>query len=240
MISNFDELIENEKFRRLFVPVATVLFVALFVSLGLWQLDRAAQKNRIQALFEDDAPYARVTGDIPVTEFQLIEAHGRYLGDHQVLIDNMIIDGRIGYYAITPFRFAPDQPLLIVNRGWIPRVPGDEALPNLGVAGDARIIRGRAGFLPKVGIRSRPAFRDGDDWPKTASYPTLDELSAELGEELLPFVLLLGPQADDGFLRRWQPRESGPMMHYGYALQWFAMAAVVAGIFVWRLRKKGT
>lgn len=239
MISNFDELIESEQFRRLFAPVATVLLVALFVSLGVWQLDRAAQKNRTRALFEDDAPYTRVTGVMPVTEFQLLEAQGRYLGERQVLIDNMIVDGRIGSYAITPFRYAPDEPLLIVNRGWIPRAAGDSSRPGLGVAGDARVIRGRAGFLPKVGIRSREAFQAGDDWPKSASYPTLDELSVELGEELLPFVLLLGPEADEGFLRHWQPRESGPMMHYGYALQWFAMAAAVAGFFAWRLRKKG-
>ena len=55
--------------------------------------------------------------------------------------------------------------------------------------------------------------------------PTLDELSAELGQELLPFILLLSPEDDDGYVRLWQPRDSGPGMHYGYAFQWFAMAA---------------
>ncbi len=238
MIRNFDDLIESEQFRRWFLPAAALIFFALFVSLGLWQLDRAAEKNAVSALFEDAAPYARVNGDMPVTEFQLIEARGRYLGERQVLIDNMIVDGRIGYYAITAFRYAPGEPLLLVNRGWIPRTAGDSSKPVLGVAGDARTIRGRAGYLPKVGIRSPEAFRVDDAWPKTASYPTLPELSAELGEELLPFILLLGPEADDGFLRRWRPTESGPMMHYGYALQWFAMAVAVAGIFAWRLRKK--
>lgn len=238
MIWNFDDLIESEQFRRWFLPAAALIFVALFVSLGLWQLDRAAEKNAIRALFEGDRPYSRVTGDMPVSEFQLIEADGRYLGERQVLIDNIIFDGRIGYYAITAFRLATEQPLLIVNRGWIPRMSAEQDLPDLGVGGDLRTIRGHAGFLPKVGIRSRPAFSDGDDWPKTASYPTLDELSSELGEQLLPFILLLGPEADDGFLRRWQPSGPGPMMHYGYALQWFAMAAAVAGFFVWRLRKK--
>jgi surfeit locus 1 family protein len=237
-MNTIDDLIENQQFRRFFPPLAATLLFVLFVSLGLWQLDRAAEKNRVQALFEEEAPHTRVTGHMPVTEFQRIEAYGQYLGERQVLIDNMFLDGRPGLYAITAFRYAMDQPLLIVNRGWIARPPANAAKPDLSIAGDTRTVRGRVGSLPRVGIRSREAFREGDDWPKTAVYPTLEDLSRELGENLLPFVLLLGPDADDGFVRRWQPQDRGPMMHYGYALQWFAMAAAVAGIFVWRLRKK--
>lgn len=233
-----DELIQNEHFRRYFPPVAAAGLIALFVSLGFWQLDRAAQKNRTAALFDDDAPVARVTGDMPVTEFQNIEARGHYLAGKQVLIDNMFLDGRIGYYALVPFRYAPAEPLLIVNRGWIAKKPGDDALPELGVGDDTHTIRGRAGYLPKVGVRSRPAFDEPSDWPRVANYPTLEELSAELGEELLPFVLLLGPADADGYLRRWQPAERGPMMHYGYAIQWFAMAAAVLGLAAWKMGKK--
>jgi surfeit locus 1 family protein len=233
-----EELIRNEHFRRIFPPLAALGLIALFVSLGAWQLDRAAEKNRRQALFENDTAFTPVEGDMPVTEFQNIEARGHYLDERQVLIDNMIVDGRIGYYAITAFRFAADKPLLIVNRGWIPRSAANEAAPDLGTGADRRTIRGRAGHLPKVGIRSREAFAGADDWPKRAIYPTLDELSAELGEELLPFILLLDPHAENGFFRRWQPRESGPMTHYGYAFQWFAMATAVLGILLWRVRKR--
>lgn len=233
-----DELIGNEHFRRVFPPVAAVGLIALFLSLGVWQLDRAAGKNRVRALFEDDAPFTQLTGDMPVTEFQNIEAHGRYLGERQVLLDNIFMDGRIGYFALTPFRYAGDEPLLIVNRGWIARRGVNEPDPDISVGGNGRGIRGRVGYLPRVGIRSAEAFGGAGDWPRRAIYPTLEELSAELGEELLPFILLLGPEADDGYVRRWQPRESGPMLHYGYAFQWFAMAAAVLGIFAWRMRNK--
>jgi surfeit locus 1 family protein len=194
-----EELIGNKHFRRTFPPVAAVGLIALFLSLGLWQLDRAAGKNRVRALFEDDAPLTQLTGDMPVTEF---------------------------------------EPLLIVNRGWIARRGANQPDADISVAGNNRSIRGRVGHLPRVGIRSAEAFVGAGGWPRRAIYPTLEELSAELNEELLPFVLLLGPEADDGYVRRWQPRESGPMMHYGYAFQWFAMAAAVLGILAWRMRKK--
>ena len=101
-----EELIRNEHFRRIFPPLAALGLGALFVSLGLWQLDRAAEKNRLQALFESDAPYTRLTGDMPVADFQNIEVVGHYLGERQVLIDNMFVDIRIGYYAMTAFRYA--------------------------------------------------------------------------------------------------------------------------------------
>ena len=233
-----EELIRNEYFRRIFPPLAAAGLIVLFVSLGVWQLDRATEKNRRQALFENDAPFTPLTGDMPVTEFQNVEAHGYYLDERQVLIDNMIVDGRIGYYAITAFRYATDKPLLIVNRGFIPRSVAIEPAPDLGTSADRRMIRGRAGHLPRVAVRSGEVFEGAGDWPKTAMYPTLDDLSAELGEELLPFILLLHPQAENGFVRRWQPRESGPMMHYGYAFQWFAMATAVLGILLWRMRKR--
>jgi surfeit locus 1 family protein len=233
-----EELIGNEHFRRIFPPLAALGLIALFVSLGLWQLDRAAGKNRVQALFEIDAPFMQLTGDMPVTEFQNIETHGHYLGERQVLIDTMFVNGRIGYYAITAFRYADNEPLLIVNRGWIARPGVNEPDPDIGVGTGSRTIRGRVGYLPRVAIRSAAAFERADDWPKTAIYPTLEEISAELGEDLLPFILLLNPDTDDGYVRRWQPRESGPMMHYGYAFQWFAMAAAVLWIFAWRMRKK--
>ena len=233
-----EDLIRNERFRRIFPPVAAVGFIALFVVLGFWQLDRAAEKERLQALFENDAPFFRITGNLPFTDYQNIEANGRYQDDRQVLIDNIFVNSRIGAYVITPFRYAADKPLLIVNRGWIPRPTTNEPDPDLRTDSANQTIRGRAGHLPRVGIRPGPPFEGDGDWPKNANYPMLTDLSAELGEEVLPFVLLLNPETDGGFVRDWQPRGSGPMMHYGYAFQWFAMATAVFVILWWQMRKR--
>lgn len=233
---DLDELIESEQFRRFFLPLATLFLSGLFLSLGLWQLDRAAEKNRLQEMFDSDAAYLELEPGMPVVQFQRIATEGRYLGEQQVLVNNVILDGRRGFYVLTPFRYAANEPLLIVNRGWI--ALSGAGKPEIGVAGTPRAVRGRMGFLPRVGVRRGEAFIADDPWPKLASYPTPDELSDLLGEALLPYVLLLDPQDDAGFVRRWQPAVRGPMMHYGYAAQWFLMAAAVAGIFAWKRRKK--
>ena len=47
-------------------------------------------------------------------------------------------------------------------------------------------------------------------------------------------MLLLAPEASDGYLRDWSQddRRFPPQRHYGYAAQWFAFAATLLAIFL--------
>ena len=231
-----DDLLKNESFLR-WVPLAAgVFFAVLFFFLGSWQLGRAADKVALLELFESDAPYSEVRDFGSLREFDRIRVPGRYRPDRQILIDNIPLDGRIGYYVITPFEPAMKGPLLLVNRGWIPK--GVEPEPDLGIVAEYRGITGLVGHLPRVGIRPGEAFADRGEWPRVALYPSSDEIGTELGADVLPMVLLLSTDSPDGFLRRWQPNVSGPMTHYSYAFQWFAMAAAVLAIAGWHMRRR--
>jgi len=75
-----ESIIDDPRFRRWFPPVAATALIALLLSLGSWQLDRAAEKNRLRALFASDAPYSRLEEAMQLTEFRNIEADGRYDG----------------------------------------------------------------------------------------------------------------------------------------------------------------
>jgi surfeit locus 1 family protein len=72
-----------------------------------------------------------------------------------------------------------------------------------------------------------------------AVYPELADLAKALGREVQPFVLLMDPKEELGFYRHWVPEEMGPGRHYAYALQWFAMGIVLAGLLLWNFRKRG-
>lgn len=232
-------ILRNRLFRRYFPPFAAVVFVVVFGSLGFWQLDRAAQKKTLLAGFEDNTGYMSLDGRLPARPYQPIEARGRYQGEQQVLLENIVRDGRVGYFVITPFQQSGDNALLLVNRGWLPmpdRAMGDAL--RIEVDSDVRTLRGRAGQLPQVSVRPGESFEGADGWPRHATYPTLDEVAAQLDAELLPFVLLLDPDQGDGFRRQWQPQVSGPMTNYSYAFQWFAMAIAVLVILFWHLRKR--
>jgi surfeit locus 1 family protein len=226
-------------FRRIVPPVAAAGAIVLFVSLGFWQLDRAAQKEARQALFRADTAFTMLGSVAEPAPFERIEARGRFLPERQVLIDNIVRSGRVGYFVITPFEIAPDDTLLLVNRGWVAQGPDGEADADLAIEEDRDLVRGRAGSLPRVGLRPGEAFAENNSgWPKVAVYPTPDEVAEALGAEILSFVLLLDPEDERGFLRDWQPNETGPMTHYGYAFQWFAMAFAVVAIVAWQIRKR--
>lgn len=243
-----EHILKNKHFRRYFPPFAGVVFVVLFVSLGFWQLDRAAQKKDLLARFADSGDSSNggagmdhmpLDGRLPERPFQPVEARGRYDGQHQILLENIVRDGQVGYFVITPLQQSGEHGQLLVNRGWLPTPERNSGTPlQIDVDEDVRTVRGRAGQLPKVSVRPGDAFEGSADWPRYATYPLLDEVAAQLDTELLPFVLLLDPDQDDGFRRQWQPQVSGPMTNYSYAFQWFAMAIAVLVILVWRLRKR--
>ena len=233
-----EDLIESPLFRKYAPPVAGAIFIVVFSSLAMWQLDRAAEKKALLELFDSETPFSRVNDYAALAEYERIQVDGSFLSERQILIDNIVENGRPGYFVITPFRPSTRQPLLLVNRGWIAKTGFDGTLPEIDVDDNRRTIRGLAWHLPRVGIRPGEAFAGSSEWPRVAVYPTLDEVATQLEETVLPRVLLLAPTDADGFVRAWQPNVSGPMTHYGYAFQWLAMAAAVVAILYWNLRKR--
>jgi len=223
---------------RFVPPVAALALIVAFVALGFWQLDRAAQKQALARAFADESAYSEIRESMPFEPYQRLRTSGRYLPGRQFLIDNVVMDGRLGYFVITPFEFERAGPLLLANRGWIGKPAERGALPEIEVAADEVTVSGLAGRLPRVAIRPGTAFADRSRWPRIAVYPNTEEIATELGRDVLPFVLLLLPDPESGLIRRWQPKEAGAMMHYGYAFQWFAMATAVLIILVWQIRKK--
>lgn len=215
------------------------LLVAQFVGLGAWQVSRGLEKRAQQDLFADDSGFAAWSPGTEPGPFQQIRIAGS-LGNRTFLLENIIVDGRIGYYVVTPLYFDEAAPPLLVNRGWIEKGSGDPAdrLPRLD--DPSGTFRGRAGSLPRAGFKMGEAIPPGQDWPKLAVYPTREDIEAALGTGVQPFVLLLDPENPHGFLRRWEPEGLGPARHFGYALQWFAMAVVLAGLLVWHYRKRRT
>jgi surfeit locus 1 family protein len=222
-------------------PLAALVLVVLFSALGFWQLDRAEQKRAVQAAFTESGDRLSITSDASYPLYQPLTATGHYLDERQFLIDNMILGGRVGYFVVTPFEYESGGPLLLVNRGWVGKDSAEDVQAALRTESDVpgeTIVRGRAGQLPRVGIRAGEVFTADSGWPRTANWPTLDELAAALQRDVLPFVLLEDPEPGSSLVRRWEPRQAGPMRHIGYALQWFALAAAVVVTAVVLYRKK--
>ena len=218
--------------------VVGALLVVQFAGLGAWQISRGLEKRADQHLFRDATGFSAWHHGMEVRPYQRLRATGRFDAEHQVLLENIIVNSRYGYYVITPLIGMDDEPVLLVNRGWIEKTAEPLDLSRLGVPGERITVRGRVGSLPRAGMKMGESFAPDQGWPKRAVYPAYEDVVAQLGREVQPFVLLMDHEDEHGFLRHWVPTEFGPGKHFGYALQWFAMGAVLSGLLIWNYRKK--
>ena len=217
----------------------TAFFLPLLLVLGTWQLNRAAEK---QALFDDFAAGgaavalgAASPGLDGLRRYTPVQAQGRYLGNKQFLLDNMVEDGQAGYRVLTPLLLTEGVAVL-VDRGWIPRDFSTDVAPVIDVSAAPRTVSGKLDRLPRPGIQLATTLAPG--WPKVVQFPSRDELSTTLGLQLVPGLVLLDADQPDGFRRNWRPSDFGPERHIGYAVQWFALAiTLVVLYFAWSFRK---
>lgn len=221
------------------LPLLVGAFLVIqFAGLGAWQIARGLEKRATQQAFRAESHYTHWSDGMEVRSFQNLKATGRFDAEHQIVLDNIIINSRYGHYIVTPLEIAADEPLLLVNRGWIEKNPAGFDATRLALPDGEVTVLGRAGSLPRAGYKMGNAIEANEEWPKHAVYPSAEEVAAALGREVQPFVLLMDHKDDFGFLRHWVPSEFGPGKHFGYALQWFAMGAVLSGLLIWNYRKK--
>jgi surfeit locus 1 family protein len=209
--------------------------------LGWWQLDRAAQKEQMQQRVDERRAQPPLTmadalpqraDAVAAVHDRLALLNGRWLPEHTVYLDNRPMEGRVGFFVVTPLQLA-DGSSVLVQRGWLPRDLTDRVrirAPDT-PAGEQRILGRIAPQLPRL-------YELGD----SASGPIRQNLAIEsfaLETRLLlrPWVLIqeehAGQAITDGLLRRWSAPASGVHKHYGYAFQWFSLSALIIGLYVW-------
>ena len=215
------------------------LLVIQFAGLGAWQVSRGLEKRAARDLFNDNAGFSQYSEGMQVRPYQRLQVTGHFDSARQFLLDNIVIDGRLGYYVVTPLQTGPDAAPVLVNRGWLPRQDNEIDASRIQLPSERVTVRGRAGSLPRAGYRMGDPIPAGSPWPKVAVYPTLEDIAAELDGTVQPVVLLMEPDDAHGYFRHWVPEEMGPGRHFAYALQWFAMAVVLGALLVWNFRKSG-
>jgi surfeit locus 1 family protein len=219
------------------VAVALLIAVGLVcVRLGLWQLHRAEQSRAVIDGFAAAAT-AEPLQDLPSrasddVRYRRIELEGHYVPQRQFLIDNIVQDGEVGYYVLTPFAPIASDRWVIVNRGWVPAPAMRSVRPSVPADGAKRTISGRLAALPSPGLRlGKPAPDNANDPLPLLSYPTMTDLEQRLGKTLFGFQVELDADRPDGFKRAWAaPVVMSPARHLGYVGQWWAFAAIAFGI----------
>ena len=100
----------------------------------LWQRDRMQQKLALRAALDAAVAQARVplpaTAEWGAWRFRPVTVSGTFDAEHQILLDNKIRGGRVGYDVITPLVLS-DRRIVLVDRGWIAAGPSRAQLPQV-------------------------------------------------------------------------------------------------------------
>lgn len=226
----------NERIRFWLITLLALLAVATTASLGRWQLSRAAAKEALQAsmearLAEPVLDGATLRGEVTTDALlhRRMVARGQWLPERTVFLDNRQMNGRVGFFVVTPLRLEGSDVAVLVQRGWVPRNFEDRSrVPAVETPAGPVTVTGRIvpppGKLYELGATEVGPIRQNLD---------LAQFRVETGLPLAAVSIQQTDAATDGLARDWPPGNTGVDKHYGYAFQWFGLCALIAVLYVW-------
>lgn len=224
--------------RRAFwlLTVLALLGMGATAALGRWQMGRAAEKEALQARIDARLAEPVLEGlslagvDVsPELLHRRIALHGQWLAQHTVYLDNRQMQGRQGFFVITPLQLTGRSEVVLVQRGWVPRDFSDRTrVPPVTTPPGTVTVAGRIALPPSRLYDLGPA-----DTGLIRQNLDLAQFKQETGLPLVALSVLQTDVVADGLLRDWPAINSGVDKHHGYAFQWFGLCALIALLYVW-------
>jgi cytochrome oxidase assembly protein ShyY1 len=227
------------RFRFRTVPfIATLILVLLGIALGNWQTRRAFEKTALQARLEQGmaAPPQVLDGgaiDPARLEFHRVIVTGEFIPDWPVFLDNRPSASRSGFILLMPFKIAGADKAVLVARGWLPRNAAEhDRLPAFTTPTGRVTLEGRAvrQLARVMQLGTPPALQPNAIVQNTSPA----EVAGASGLDLLPVVIeQTGPSLPgEALVRNWPAPSIDIDRHKGYAVQWYALAAMAFLFFV--------
>tara|TARA_R110002049_G_scaffold116727_3_gene269495 strand:+ start:2612 stop:3382 length:771 start_codon:yes stop_codon:yes gene_type:complete len=221
-----------------FIFLFSLLVFALLIKLGLWQLDRAEQKDlRLEKmqLYQQQASMnlndilkrmaqkgsvkvgAKELNDLPVS------LSGTFDNKHKFLLDNQVYKGGQGYRVIQLFRDEISGVTVLVNLGWVHGGIDRSYIPEI------PDITGQVEFSGKIRVMEPSMVLEDEvlqssSWPQRIQSIDNNKISQLLAKPLLPFIVYVDNDDSLGYIKEWVPIVMPPEKHRGYAFQWFSLA----------------
>jgi len=237
--------------RRLLLPgLAVLLAFLVLVSLGLWQLERRISKTIQIAAIADRAaaaptPLPRQEGWAKAAqrsdEFRRVSVRVAFIPGREARVYAGAGGGLRedvkgpGYFAFAPAR-RPDGATVVVNRGYVAHLNPDASLRPIAVPDGAIEIVGSIRF-PERPSWFIPSYSDRQDLWFVRDHRAM---AAHYGwGEVAPFYIEQESPRPPGGVP--QP---GPLTvrlrndHFGYAMTWFGLAAVLLVSFGFWVRSR--
>jgi surfeit locus 1 family protein len=218
---------------------ASLVLAAVFIRLGVWQVDRLRERRQHNAFLEQRlhapaVPLANLAGTADELRYRRATVSGRADYDHQIVYASRTREGSPGVYLLTPVVPSPGDTAILVARGWVYAPDGATIDVARWREPDSLTFAGYLDELPtSSAISDAMAGR-----PATVTRLDRSRLEKRIGRPLRAVYLLA--TADSGARSPETPArftlpllDDGP--HRSYAFQWFSFAAIAvvgAGIVI--------
>lgn len=223
--------------KRWLVALAAVVGIAVTLALGWWQWGRAQEKLALQAaVVERQGAVPLANADLLARQPELaalvhtpVELRGEWVASRTVYLDNRQMDGKPGFYVVTPLRLAGGNAAVLVQRGWVQRnFQQREQVPAIETPAGPVTVRGRLAPPPAklyaFAEEERGVIRQNLD---------IARFRTETGLPLLAMSVQQLGAASGGLLRNWPQPAGSAAKNYGYAAQWWALSGLIAILYAW-------
>ena len=230
----------SNKLRFFTVLVAAVVVCSVTLSLGFWQLRRAALKQELQRQMDQRQSAPALTNHDMSNAISLADWHhrpvtlqGRWLNGSTIFLDNRQMNARPGFFVVTPLRLEGNGRLLLVQRGWTPRDFIDRTrVPDVPTPEGVVTVSGRLAAAPsrvyELGDAGLGRIRQNLSPQELAK-----EWSADVMDASVVQTSPIPEAPEDGLLRQWPQVTSDVSKHHGYAFQWFGLSALIVCLYAW-------
>lgn len=213
-----------------------VFFLPLTLTLGMWQLNRAAEKNQVLTDLADqsDEVVTWDAGEPPAAGRAVSVCVTREGGEW--FLDNRTHEGQAGYDVYLPARHCSTQQPLLLRLGWVGQADGRTSLPDLELpapTGEEAIVGEMRPPSPEPWLTAPPEAMGDEQW-RIQSMQEVPDTDFGAGT---PIIQVTSPE---GWRLRdtWDPVDMPPSRHIGYAVQWFGLAtALVVCFLIWGIRR---
>ena len=219
--------------------IVTFIAIVILLKLGLWQLQRAAEKSHIAEQQQQAATrvYDSITSAIDsaeATDFKRVKVQGKVDTTRLFFWDNRINDGSVGYEILAPV--FTNAGVLLVNLGWLKDPHFRQRLPEFTLTTenlDTVVVL----YTPGANQLSRHAIAT-EGWPRLIQNPDFGVIAAALEQRTLPILGFVEEPEEFGLKSNFRPVTMTPEKHMGYAVQWFLLAFSCFIVYLFAVRKK--